>query len=70
MAGFNFPGRQAPGMSAETSEPESNADGGADDRDRQVFTRLGVMTIVWVILLIIAGLLLLYFGPSLADIVV
>lgn len=57
-------------MSAETSEPEADAGGEADDRDRKVFTRLGVMTIVWVILLVIAGLLLLYFGPSLADLVV
>jgi len=58
-------------MSAETSAPEAdgNGDGGADDRDRQVFRRLGVMTIVWVILLVVAGLLLLFYGPTLAELV-
>jgi len=70
MAGFNFPERQVSGMSAETGEPDGNTGHDADDEDRKVFTRLGIMTIVWVIMLIIAGLLLLYFGPQLADIVV
>lgn len=70
MAGFNFPERQDPGMSAETGEPDPNAADETDDEDRRVFTRLGIMTIVWVIMLIVAGLLLLYFGPQLAEIVV
>jgi hypothetical protein len=35
-----------------------------------VFRRLGVMTIVWVILLVAAGLLLLFYGPTLAELVV
>ncbi|PSP45227.1 hypothetical protein BRC63_01755 [Halobacteriales archaeon QH_10_70_21] len=58
-------------MSTETSAPEAdgNGDDGADDRDRQVFRRLGVMTIVWVILLVVAGLLLLFYGPTLAELV-
>lgn len=70
MAGFNFPEPQSPGMSAETGEPDATAGEETDDEDRRVFTRLGIMTIVWVIMLIVAGLLLLYFGPQLADIVV
>lgn len=70
MSGFNFPECQAPGMTAEPGESESNAAQETDDRDREVFTRLGVMTIVWVIVLIIAGLLLLFFGPTLAELVV
>ena len=59
-------------MSTETSAPEAdgNGDDGADDRDRQVFRRLGVMTIVWVILLVVAGLLLLFYGGFLTDLVV
>ena len=57
-------------MSAEPGESEPNRAETADDTDRRVFTRLGVMTIVWVILLVVAGLLLLFFGPSLADLVV
>jgi hypothetical protein len=58
-------------MSTETSAPEADGNGGdgADDRDRQVFRRLGVMTIVWVILLVVAGLLLLFYGPTLAELV-
>jgi len=54
-------------MSAETNR---EGDGGADDRDRQVFRRLGVMTVVWVILLVVAGLLLLFYGGALTDLVV
>lgn len=57
-------------MSAETGEPDANTAEETDDQDRKVFTRLGIMTILWVIMLIVAGLLLLYFGPQLADIVV
>jgi hypothetical protein len=57
-------------MSAEPGESEPNRADVADDTDRRVFTRLGVMTIVWIILLIVAGLLLLFFGPSLAELVV
>jgi hypothetical protein len=57
-------------MSAEPRESEPNRADAADDTDRKVFTRLGVMTIVWIILLIVAGLLLLFFGPSLAELVV
>jgi hypothetical protein len=59
-------------MSTETSAPgaDGNGDDGADSRDRQVFRRLGVMTIVWVILLVVAGLLLLFYGPTLAELVV
>lgn len=57
-------------MSAEPGEPDATGIEGAADRDRKVFTRLTVMTIVWVIMLIVAGLLLLYFGPALADLVV
>ena len=54
-------------MSAETNR---EGDGGADDRDRQVFRRLGIMTVVWVILLVVAGLLLLFYGGVLTDLVV
>jgi hypothetical protein len=57
-------------MSAEPGESEPNRAEKADDVDRKVFTRLGVMTIVWIIILIVAGLLLLFFGPSLAELVV
>jgi hypothetical protein len=57
-------------MSAEPGESEPNRAETADNIDRRVFTRLGVMTIVWIILLVVAGLLLLFFGPSLADLVV
>jgi hypothetical protein len=57
-------------MNAEPGESEPNRAETADDTDRRVFTRLGVMTIVWIILLVVAGLLLLFFGPSLADLVV
>lgn len=56
-------------MSAETGESDANTGDETDDEDRRVFTRLGIMTIVWVIMLIVAGLLLLYFGPQLADLV-
>ena len=65
--GFKFPRRQGRVMSTETNQED---DGGADDRDRQVFRRLGVMTIVWVILLVVAGLLLLFYGGFLTDLVV
>ena len=54
-------------MSAETNR---EGDGGADDRDRQVFRRLGIMTVVWGILLVVAGLLLLFYGGVLTDLVV
>lgn len=37
--------------------------------DRTVFRRVGIITVLWIILLVIAGLLLLYFGPSLSEIV-
>jgi hypothetical protein len=57
-------------MNAEPGESEPNRAETADDVDRKVFTRLGVMTIVWIIILVVAGLLLLYFGPSLAELVV
>ncbi len=57
-------------MSAETGDQEPTAGEDTDDRDRRIFTRLGVMTIVWVLLLIVAGLLLLFYGPSLSDLVV
>ena len=65
--GFKFPRRQGRVMSTETNQED---DGGADDRDRQVFRRLGIMTIVWVILLVVAGLLLLFYGGFLTDLVV
>jgi hypothetical protein len=57
-------------MNAEPGESEPNRADAADDYDREIFTRLGVMTIVWIVLLVVAGLLLLFFGPSLADLVV
>jgi hypothetical protein len=57
-------------MNAEPGESEPNRAETADNIDRRVFTRLGVMTIVWIILLVVAGVLLLFFGPSLADLVV
>lgn len=56
-------------MSAETGDTEPEPGHEPDEQDRRVFTRLGVMTIVWVILLIIAGLLLLFYGPALAELV-
>jgi hypothetical protein len=57
-------------MSTETGAPETDADDEATDRDRRVFRRLGVMTIVWVLLLVAAGLLLLFYGPALSNLVV
>lgn len=57
-------------MNAEPGESEPNRAETADNIDRRVFTRLGVMTIVWIILLVVSGVLLLFFGPSLADLVV
>jgi hypothetical protein len=57
-------------MNAEPGESEPNRADAADDYDREIFTRLGVMTIVWIVLLVVAGLLLLFFGPTLADLVV
>ena len=65
--GFKFARHQGRVMSAETNR---EGDGGADDRDRQVFRRLGIMTVVWVILLVVAGLLLLFYGGVLTDLVV
>ena len=64
---FKFARHQGRAMSTETSQ---EGDGGADDRDRQVFRRLGIMTVVWVILLVVAGLLLLFYGGALTDLVV
>jgi UPF0716 family protein affecting phage T7 exclusion len=55
-----------------STETDRKGDGGADYRDRQVFRRLGIMTVVcvvWVILLVVAGLLLFY-GGFLTDLVV
>jgi hypothetical protein len=57
-------------MNAEPGESEPNRADAADDYDREIFTRLGVMTTVWIVLLVVAGLLLLFFGPTLADLVV
>lgn len=57
-------------MNAEPGDPEPEPAHQPDEVDRRVFTRLGVMTIVWVILLVIAGLLLLFYGPTLAELVV
>ena len=38
--------------------------------DRKIFGRLGIMTIVWVVLLVAAGLALLQFGGVLSELVV
>lgn len=40
------------------------------DYDRQVFLRLGIMTLVWIILLVAAGVALVLFGDFLVDLVV
>ena len=52
-----------------STETDRKGDGGADGRNRQ-FRRLGIMTVVWVILLVVAGLLLLFYGGFLTDLVV
>ncbi|QLD86117.1 hypothetical protein HWV23_10390 [Natronomonas halophila] len=40
-----------------------------DANDQQVFRRVGILTILWVILLVIAGLALIFFGDSLFELV-
>jgi hypothetical protein len=40
-----------------------------DTNDQQVFRRVGLLTILWVILLVIAGLALIFFGDSLFELV-
>jgi len=70
VSGFIYPEPLGSVMSAETGDSEPDPAHEPDEEDRRVFTRLGIMTIVWVILLIISGLLLLFYGPALADLVV
>lgn len=41
-----------------------------DTNDKEVFRRVGILTVLWVILLILAGLALLFAGDSLFDLVV
>lgn len=38
--------------------------------DEEVFRRVGLLTILWVILLVLAGLALIFFGDALFDLVV
>ncbi|WP_336134480.1 hypothetical protein [Natronomonas amylolytica] len=38
--------------------------------DEEVFRRVGYLTILWVILLVIAGLALIFFGDALFDLIV
>jgi hypothetical protein len=40
-----------------------------DANDREVFRRVGVLTVLWVILLVLAGLALLFFGDALFELV-
>lgn len=41
-----------------------------DTNDQEVFRRVGILTALWVILLVLAGLALLFAGDSLFDLVV
>lgn len=40
-----------------------------DANDREVFRRVGILTVIWVILLVVAGLALLFFGDQLFQLV-
>jgi hypothetical protein len=48
-----------------SQETESGA-----EYDKEIFGRLGIMTIVWVVLLVAAGVALLQFGGALEQLVV
>lgn len=41
-----------------------------DTNDQEVFRRVGILTALWVVLLVLAGLALIFFGDSLFDLVI
>ncbi|MEF8807208.1 hypothetical protein [Natronomonas sp.] len=41
-----------------------------DSNDEEVFRRVGLVTLFWVLALVLAGLALIFFGDALFDLVV